>query len=151
MIGRHEVLSPMMFSQSVHNSAIGAYTLAKQTRVPTTSLGAADHSFVAGLVSVYAYLREHPEHQVLYIAADHAVPETFRPSLPEDSASYVVAAVLGLGGSGRHLSLDSQTPPKETPVGRPEPQAVEFLRWFFSEDPATILCTRATAWRLTRC
>ncbi len=95
MISRHEILSPMQFSQSVHNTAIGNYSLAAANRASATSLCGGQNGFVAGLLSCQIYLNEYPSSQVLFIAGDVEMPEVFRPFVDEVAPDHILVMLLG--------------------------------------------------------
>ena len=44
-------VSPMAFSSSVHNYALGQFSLLKQITIPTVSIAAGANSFEAGLIT----------------------------------------------------------------------------------------------------
>jgi hypothetical protein len=154
MIGQSEVLSPMLFSQSVHNAAIGTYTLIKKTHAATTSLGGGKNGFMMGLVSCAAYLNENPQAQVLYITADETVPEVFEKSLVESNVPYSAALLLSASGPGRKLTFEMNASSNlgTAPLEKNQtPQPVEFIKWFFSESPSLELSGESMSWSLNKC
>ena len=152
MIGKNEVLSPMLFSQSVHNAAIGSYTLLKKNHAATTSLGGGKNSFMMGLVSCAIYLKENPKAKVLYIAADERVPATFQNSLSEENVPHAAAFLLSHSGAG--CKLDFALASGDGTISRsqnPVPQTLEFLKWFFSADSEKQLNGEQMSWNLRKC
>lgn len=137
MIGDKDVLSPMLFSQSVHNTSIGTFTLLKKLRSAATSLGNGRSSFMAGMVSAYLYLKENPTKKVLYISGDERIPDVFSDSLAEKNVPYAMAMILSLpfeDAQDNSIKIEFKMNPnkKEKPQKNLDPQGIEFLKWFFS-------------------
>jgi len=155
MIGQKDELSPMLFSQSVHNAAIGTYTLLKKTHAPTTSLGGGKNSFMMGLVSCATYLKENPQAQLLYITADETVPAVFENGLTEANIPFSAAMLLSASGPGQSLGFEMNASSNLGSATHAEknqnPQSIEFLKWFFSESPSLELSSQAMSWSLNKC
>ncbi len=82
-------VSPTRFHNSVHNAPAGYWSLATQSREPSTSLCAHDGSFAAGLVETAAQLVAGQE-AVLLISIDLPYPEPMHARRP-------ILGVLGIG------------------------------------------------------
>jgi hypothetical protein len=68
------VISPTDFHNSVHNAASGYWSIAVQSRAPTTTLSAHDASFTAGLIEALA-LAAARDGDVLLVAYDAIAPQ----------------------------------------------------------------------------
>jgi hypothetical protein len=87
------VISPTDFHNSVHNAASGYWSIAVQSKAPTTTLSAHDESFCAGLLEALALARTR-EGDVLLVAYDAMAPQPLLASRSlEVSAS--IALVIG--------------------------------------------------------
>jgi hypothetical protein len=154
MIGQKEVLSPTLFSQSVHNAAIGTYTLIKKTHAATTSLSGGKNGFMMGLVSCAAYLKENPLAQVLYITADEKVPTIFENGLAEINIPHSAAMLLSASGSGQSFKFELNASHNLSSTANEKnqtPQAINFLKWFFSESKSLELDGQSMSWSLHKC
>ena len=85
-------VSPTRFHNSVHNAAAGYWSLATQSRAPSTSLCAYDESFAAGVLDVATRISVEGGGAAL-IAYDHAYPEPLHSMRPI-GGSFAVALVL---------------------------------------------------------
>lgn len=98
------LVSPTRFTNSVHNAAGGYWHIATRSMQPSTSLGAFDGSFCAGLLEAAAQCVS-GNAPVLLVACDVPYPEplhTLRPLVD----SFGVAFVLGpAAGAGPRLAL----------------------------------------------
>ena len=124
MIQKKEVLSPMLFSQSVHNSAVGVYSIQTNCLAGTTAISAGADTFFSGLVSAFCFLQSQPKANVLFIAADTKIPAEYAKDLDEDNFSYALAMVVRSDNcdTGTKINLrDIRTQDKT-------PQAVHFLK-----------------------
>ena len=72
-----EEASPMAFSQSVHNTCAGLFTIATKSPIPATSLAGCESSLHHALIEASAYLSEHPTHTVLVIDFDAPLPKPY--------------------------------------------------------------------------
>lgn len=72
-----EEASPMAFSQSVHNTSAGLFTIANKSPIPATSLAGCESSLHHALIEAYAYLNDNPDHRVLVIDFDAPLPEPY--------------------------------------------------------------------------
>ena len=85
-------VSPTRFHNSVHNAAAGYWSLATQSRVPSTSLCAYDASFATGLLEAAAQINADGPAAAL-IAYDHPYPEPLFSKRPI-GGSFAVALVM---------------------------------------------------------
>ena len=85
-------LSPTDFHNSVHNAAAGYWSIAAQTKLPSVSLSAYDHSFCAGLLEATT-LALGDDVPVLLVTYDICPPEPLHAKRPL-SANVGVALVL---------------------------------------------------------
>jgi Beta-ketoacyl synthase, N-terminal domain len=85
-------VSPMRFHNSVHNAAAGYWSIATQSRQPSTSLCGYDASFGVGLLDAATQVQV-DNTVVALIAYDHPYPEPLHSKRPVCGA-YGVALVL---------------------------------------------------------
>ncbi len=123
LINDNEVLSPMKFSQSVHNTAAGQITTLLKKQFSSVSIGCEKQLFLTGLLSAQGYLDENPGHKVLLLVSDVKTPERFQALVPiEENRTYVASFIISSGDSHKNLPsrtlldlshLMSQQPPKK--------------------------------------
>jgi Beta-ketoacyl synthase, N-terminal domain len=115
-------VSPTRFHNSVHNAAAGYWSIAAQSREPSTSLCCYDASFAAGLLdaTVQAKVEQIP---VVLIAYDQPYPEPLhskRP-LPGVFGVALVLAPLVTSRTLAHLDVSYATGAREpTRMSQPE-------------------------------
>lgn len=148
-IGREQILSPTIFSQSVHNTSIGVLSLLQKNHAATTALASGANSFVAGLVSCAMYLQENPNSPVAYIFADEKISEIFSQHLVEENIPYAIAMLVT--GSNQGLSLTLEGPKTRVDQGvSSTPQGILFSKWIFSNLSELILNGDTCSWALSR-
>jgi hypothetical protein len=106
------MVSPTRFTNSVHNAAGGYWHIATQSMQPSTSLGAFDASFAAGLLEAAAQCCASGA-PVLLVACDVPYPEPLhakRPVAEVFSVALLLAAGRGTAGN-LALSLAAEAPP----------------------------------------
>jgi hypothetical protein len=136
--------SPTAFSMSVHNTSAGLFSILLATQTPSTSIGAGAMSFVAGWIEAAAWLSAHPDHSVLLVAFDEAVPEPYRPYVEQVQCDYAVALLLSADQRGLAIEQVASGDPW------PWPLAPSFLAWWQSAEPAMTFSAERQGWRWRR-
>jgi hypothetical protein len=85
-------ISPTRFHNSVHNAAAGYWSIATQSRTPSTSLCGHDESFAAGMLDAATQIAAEGEPAAL-IAHDQPYPEPLHAKRPL-AGSFAVALVM---------------------------------------------------------
>ncbi|AZG74961.1 beta-ketoacyl synthase chain length factor [Shewanella livingstonensis] len=71
-----QALSPMAFSQSVHNTASGIFGIVNNNTTASTSIAAGEQTLTQALIEAYAQLAQSPQ-PVLVIFGDDPVPPVY--------------------------------------------------------------------------
>ncbi len=111
------LISPTRFTNSVHNVAAGYWHIATQSMQASTSLGAYDASFAAGLLEAAAQC-VHGQRPLLLVACDVPYPEPLHGVRPL-ADSLALALVLQPQG-GRRLRVSLAGDALATPCSHPE-------------------------------
>ncbi|MPY68530.1 MAG: 3-oxoacyl-ACP synthase [Alphaproteobacteria bacterium] len=93
-------VSPMDFHNSVHNAAVGYWTIGSKAHLPCTSITAGIDSFAAALLKALAQLRAE-ERPILLVVVDAPFPEPLNSMCPvgtEAAAAFVLAPAGTEGG-----------------------------------------------------
>jgi hypothetical protein len=123
-----EVLSPMEFSQSVHNTSAGLYSIARDIHDPTSSIAAGAASFATAWLEGEGYLSQNPESRVLLVDCDESLTREYAEFVDGDTCSYALALVLATGGNiEMGIGASSRSTPR--PIGP------LFLSWWLSGVP----------------
>lgn len=121
-----EDASPTAFSQSVHNTAAGLYTILTKQAIPVSSLSAGENTFPSALIEASSYLAQNPSHQVLVVDFDQPVPDVYHPFTNENFEGYAVAMLL-TQGDNYQLSWTARS---DAQVQYPLPHALDFVSHF---------------------
>ncbi|MBP5791490.1 MAG: beta-ketoacyl synthase chain length factor [Kiritimatiellae bacterium] len=82
-------MSPAGFSNSVHNAAPGHLSLLMKNKAPYTAIAAGEKSYEMGLLEASAY-----PGRVLFVYAEEATPEFYRPHFKDVQKAHAVAKVI---------------------------------------------------------
>ncbi|WP_299795067.1 beta-ketoacyl synthase chain length factor [uncultured Shewanella sp.] len=107
-IVEREPLSPTAFSQSVHNTASGIYTILKGNRAASTSIAAGEETLYQALIEAYAQLKQDPT-PLLLVFGDEPVPEVYSQFTDESELPVAMGFLLTLptqGAQGAKLTID---------------------------------------------
>ena len=89
--------SPMAFSQSVHNTAAGLFTITAKQALPVTSIAAGENTFHSALIEASVYLNENPTHNVLVIDFDEPLSSHYEQFETETYQGYALGVILSAG------------------------------------------------------
>lgn len=140
IVGRTE-LSPASFSQSVHNAAVGLYSIITESRVPATSLAAGAGTFAYGWIEAEAFLAANSGCRVLLVSYDEPVPEEYRSFATHDQRAHAQALVLGVAVTGGLTLAASGAGDEER-----RPLAPLFLAWALSARPDFAVTAGGQGW-----
>lgn len=142
-----EELSPAAFSQSVHNTGAGLYTIATQTQAPATSVASGPSTFAYGWLEAEGYLLENPGRRALLVCSEDPLPEVYRPFSRQAQCTYAVALMLRQASrGGLALALDSA----DDDDGDVLPFAPCFVAWWASAASSLTLTADGQRWVWSR-
>lgn len=94
---RGDDASPMAFSQSVHNTASGLFTIAAKLTTSVTSIASCDETFHSALIDSIAYLHQNPSHKVLVVNFDEPLPSRYAEFETHDYQGYAIGMIIESG------------------------------------------------------
>lgn len=89
--------SPTAFSQSVHNTTSGLFTIITKRAIPVTSIAAGHDAFHEAMIDGHGYLNQHPDHTVLVLDFDEPMPPPYPREEPAHYAGHAVGLLLRAG------------------------------------------------------
>lgn len=92
-----EDASPMAFSQSVHNTAAGLFTITAKKAIPVTSIAAGENTFHSALIEAAAYLSDNSNDKVLVIDFDEPLPSHYQEFEQQEYQGYAFGLILSTG------------------------------------------------------
>jgi hypothetical protein len=132
-IAEEKPLSPTGFSHSVHNTALGLFSIWSGNRSASVALAAGRDTFAQGFVEALALLHRTRREEVLYVCADEAVPEPLAALADRDGGHCALALRLARGRGERSVRLRIGA---GDPAGEPLREwsdPLEFLRWWLGD------------------
>ncbi len=146
---RREKLSPATFSHTVHNAQAALFSIAAVNRAASSSLSAQEDTWACAFVEALTFLERDPSAPVLVVIGDVPLAETFAPLVDEPAVPYAFACRLASAGDGPGISLSFAE--ASEPIPRPPwPHALEFLRWWLSDEPTLVQGSRGTRFTFAR-
>ncbi|HTO71125.1 MAG TPA: beta-ketoacyl synthase chain length factor [Myxococcota bacterium] len=146
---RREKLSPATFSHTVHNAQAGLFSIAAGNRAASSSLAGQEDTWTAAFLEALVFLERDPREPVLVVVGDVPLADTFAPLVDEAAVPYAFAAQVGAAGTGPGVSLElgAADPAR---ARAPWPPALEFLRWWLSDEESLEQPNRASTARWLR-
>jgi hypothetical protein len=148
-LAKGEPLPANRFSHSVHNTQAGLFSIVAANRRPSTALAAGRQTFPCAFLEALAVLARGSGEGVLLVVGDEPLPPVFGRFTDDPVAAYAVALLLARADAGPD-AIALEVGAGEPGAERPWPQAVEFLRWYLSGEPALVLGSTPRHWRWTR-
>ena len=93
-ITQNELLSPMDFSQSVHNTASGLLSLAQGIKTNINSIAAGKDTFLMAFIEALTYLKLNLNSQVLLVVYDEPLAECYKAYACQYDQQYACAFIL---------------------------------------------------------
>jgi len=138
-------ISPTAFSQSVHNTSSGLFTILQTSNAPSMSMGSGANSFAHGWLEAQAYLAGNPAHRVLLVDFDELLPKEYQPYNIISNCEHSLAMSLRLATTGG-INLTNMTAGDNSPL----PQGPQFLDWLQGDGPSLSLTSDGMGWRWER-
>ena len=138
-------LSPAGFSQSVHNTSAGLYTIIKQSDAPATSVAAGAGTFAYGWLEAESFLAVNPGKTVLLVSYDEVLPVEYQRYSRQVQRSFALALLVRAAADGGFTLQLSATETEE-----PLPITPLFMAWALSTDPALRLTAGGQGWEWAR-
>ena len=129
-ISDQAILSPTNFSQSVHNTSAGLFSVIHKLQQNMSSIAAGDQTFLMGMIEGLAWLKLNPEKTILLTMFDEVLPREYQSLKVPSNYTYAVSLILSgkqLDSPGFSWSVDTLNQDDEV---KQLPQALEFLSWF---------------------
>lgn len=140
-----EDASPTLFSQTVHNTAAGLFTIAAKRPTPVTSLASGPNTLHSALIEAAAYLAEYPQHQVLVVDFDEPLPEPYRDFDHGQYRGYALGMRLT---SGTDYQITWEANPELAPLSCPP--TLEVIKQLVGNAKAWTLPTNRQLWHWQR-
>lgn len=147
-IAAREALSPTAFSLSVHNSALGIFSIVKNMIAGASAIAAGRDTLAQAMLEAWCLLNSGAP-QVLLIHVDNHLAEFYRPDADELEGPHAFASVLSLKGeavsaisissTGIASTVDESCSSAHLPDGEPGQTAslgLQFLRFYYSANAA---------------
>ncbi|MCK5818590.1 MAG: beta-ketoacyl synthase chain length factor [Psychromonas sp.] len=90
-------VSPIAFSQSVHNTASGLFTIINQSAIPVCSFGSGHHFLPSALIEASGYLELNIDHKVLIVDFNEPLPVFYQAYEDQDYLGFAVALIIESG------------------------------------------------------
>jgi len=138
-------LSPAGFSQSVHNTSAGLYTIVKESRVPSTSLAAGAGTFAYGWLEAETFLATNPGKTALLVSYDEVLPAEYQSHTRHVQRTFALALLLRVASQGG-LTLEQSRAATEELL----PITPLFMAWVLSADPVLRVTAGGQGWEWRR-
>lgn len=97
-------LSPTAFSLSVHNTAAGIFSIAREDRSPATAIAAGDETLGYALLEASCQFEAAPDRPVLVVYGDEPLPDEYRAFADGPETPHAVAVLLA-ANAGRSVTV----------------------------------------------
>lgn len=141
-----EDASPMAFSQSVHNTAAGLFTIATNRAIPVTSLAAVESTLHHALIEAFIYLQENPDASVLLVDFDEPLPNPYKKYEQQNYQGYAFASILTVGEQYQ-LSWSKN---KLSSVEERLPQTFKVIDFMINDEKQKSIIDNRFKWLWTR-
>lgn len=143
-------LSPTAFGLSVHNAALGIFSILNNNTAPMNAIACGNDSIISALIDSYARLRTQLCEQIMVCHADRALPSEYLCFADEHQVDHCIALALRLAKAGEcYFSLEPIDFELTTEPSELLPISIQFAIALYNKTPETILFNNQRAWTLT--
>ncbi|QLI82310.1 beta-ketoacyl synthase chain length factor [Chitinibacter fontanus] len=139
-----ELISPAMFSHSVHNAAQGLWSILAQQKDECSAISAGLDTLPLAFVEVAGMLCDAPEPQVLLMYSDEAVPEVLSPDDLETKQRFALSCMIDTGTANLQLSAIAKS------SDHPSNPRHDFFSWWQSSQSQLITTGNDCDWEWTK-
>lgn len=139
-----EDASPMAFSQSVHNTAAGLFTINTDRPTPVTSIAAVESTAHQALIEASIYLQENPTHRVLLVDFDEPLPAPYKDYEKQNYQGVAFAAILSAGDQYQ-LSWSKSRKKSDAVI----PQTFSIIDYLLNKKEKTEITDNRLCWKWT--
>ncbi|MDO3383455.1 beta-ketoacyl synthase chain length factor [Gilvimarinus algae] len=147
-LARAEALSPNAFSLSVHNSALGLFSILHQVKAPTLALAAGRDTLAAAWMEAASWLSDGSS-QVLLVHTEEPLAEFYQRYADERDMPAALALLLTAGPASGAVPVELSMSPARGPASA-NALSVDFLHWWGGSEPALEVTTDQHSWRWSR-
>ncbi len=143
-----EDVSPTDFSLSVHNTALGLFSIHTHNKQPATTVAAGEDSFGYGLLEAAILLARFPDTPVLLVFFDEPLPQPLSKLLDKPEEAISIALLLSSRAINNSvdikIAMNFNHVEKNTAVDN---SAEAFLKFLLSESPIGQAKTARMNWQ----
>lgn len=149
---RGEPISPTVFSQSVHNTSAGHYTINHSDQTPTTTVAAADATLEAGFLEAWTALDSGNASRALVVYHDEPLTAPYENPYPVLDIPLAAAFVVGLPSQSGSLSLrwSANSSARTGELAEEEHPVLKVLRLIMGGPERVLVPTRRLSWEWQR-
>lgn len=130
-IAHKNLLSPVHFSQSVHNTAAGLFSVMHNLHQDIVSLAAGENTFFMGVLEAFAWIQLNPRKTLLFVMFDAQIPVEYQALNVKNNDEYAMAFLVNdHGDKESSISLSVQMCDSQPSCIKKTFPALEFLEWF---------------------
>ncbi len=133
--------SPILFSQSVHNTAAGLFTISTKQAIPVCSLAAGENTLHSALIEASCYLQEHPRDKVLVVNFDEPLPEPYHSFELQEYQGFALGLLLE-SGMEFQIKAIKQAQLSESS----SPQAFSCIDYLLNEKKTVSISSKKSNW-----
>lgn len=153
-IADNELFSPTAFSHSVHNTAVGYFSIAAENKLPGTALAAGRETICYALLQAITLLDRFPDSPVLVVFTSEPQDEVYHPWADEPQLTYGVGMLLQrpavAPGNACLLRLDLLPAHQALIPSISRPYGLEFIRWLLDDADAITIAGEGQDWKWSR-
>ncbi len=140
----NEDTSPTDFSLSVHNTALGLFSIQTHNKMPATTIAAGDDTFGYALLEACNLLQRYPESSVLLVYFDEPLPPPLA-TLEGDHTEKISISLLISSEKTSMISMNFEFLDKEIQSDY-QHIGLEFLKFYLSDEPFKQAQTSRMIW-----
>jgi hypothetical protein len=146
-IAQGKDLSPTQFGLSVHNAAVGLFSIFSGNRAPISAIAAGQSSFLVGLLDSVAKLKANKLPRILYVYCDLVVPDCYSQYVQNDVS---VGVGLLIEAAETPAAMFELTQSQLEAAKQSAHQALDFMKFYMGDDSQYLATVNQQLWQLSK-
>ncbi|KXI29331.1 beta-ketoacyl synthase chain length factor [Paraglaciecola hydrolytica] len=146
-IAQGKDLSPTQFGLSVHNAAVGLFSIFSGNQAPISAIAAGQSSFMVGLIDSVAKLKANKLPRILYVYCDLVVPECYSQYVEHDVS---IGIGLLIEAAQTPSAMFQLTQSQTEAATHSDHQALDFMKFYMGDETQYVATVNQQLWQLNR-
>ena len=150
-VAAEQELSPTQFGLSVHNAVGGLFSIYAGNKAPLTAISAGEDTFLASIIDAVSKMESNDYPRILLVYTETVVPDIYQQYVLQEEVSISTALLIEKVSTDKdNFSLSIDQNKNQDAKENSCLQALDFLRFYYSQQKQAKIESKRHIWTLNR-